>query len=250
MITDYLEQIFELDTIEDIWTLHTTTMKTYGFDRLLYAYTRFKNEKLMANPLDSLVLSSHNPAYVDGFIQEGHYLNGPMLRWSHENDGACSWSWVQEQLRANKFTAGELKALEYNRKMDVTAGYSIGFKSDSTRARGGLGMTAKIGISQGEVDVIWKQHGREILMASNVMHLKVISLPYNNLRCNLTRRQRQVLEWVGDGKTMQDIATIMGLTSATVEKHLRLAREALDVDTTAQAVLKASFQNQIFIFEA
>jgi LuxR family transcriptional regulator len=39
----------------------------------------------------------------------------------------------------------------------------------------------------------------------------------------------------------------MGLTAATVEKHLRLAREALDVDTTAQAVLKASFQNQIFL---
>ena len=39
----------------------------------------------------------------------------------------------------------------------------------------------------------------------------------------------------------------MGLTSATVEKYLRLAREALDVDTTAQAVLKASFQNQIYV---
>ena len=29
-----------------------------------------------------------------------------------------------------------------------------------------------------------------------------------------------------------------------------LAREALDVDTTAQAVLKASFQNQIFVVPA
>ena len=28
---------------------------------------------------------------------------------------------------------------------------------------------------------------------------------------------------------------------------LRLAREALEVETTAQAVLKASFQNQIFV---
>ena len=57
----------------------------------------------------------------------------------------------------------------------------------------------------------------------------------------------EVLEWVGDGKTTADIATIMGLTLATVEKHLRLARESLDVDTTAQAVLKASFQNQIYV---
>jgi hypothetical protein len=43
---------------------------------------------------------------------------------------------------------------------------------------------------------------------------------------------------------------IMGLTSATVEKHLRLAREALAVDTTAQAVLKASFSNQMFVLDA
>ena len=38
----------------------------------------------------------------------------------------------------------------------------------------------------------------------------------------------------------------MGLTPATVEKHLRLARETMGVETTAQAVLKAAFQNQMF----
>ena len=40
------------------------------------------------------------------------------------------------------------------------------------------------------------------------------------------------------------------LTSATVEKHLRLAREALAVETTAQAVLKAALHNQMFVMEA
>ena len=49
------------------------------------------------------------------------------------------------------------------------------------------------------------------------------------------------------GKTTQDISVIMELTPATVEKHLRKAREALAVETTAQAVVKAAFQNQIFL---
>jgi len=35
-----------------------------------------------------------------------------------------------------------------------------------------------------------------------------------------------------------------------VEKHLRLARENLNVETTAQAVLKAAFLNQMFVIEA
>ena len=59
-----------------------------------------------------------------------------------------------------------------------------------------------------------------------------------------------MLQWVGDGKTTQDIALLMGLTAATVEKHLRLARDSLSVETTAQAVLKAALQNQMYVVES
>jgi DNA-binding CsgD family transcriptional regulator len=41
----------------------------------------------------------------------------------------------------------------------------------------------------------------------------------------------------------------MGLTPATVEKHLRLARASLSVETSAQAVLKAALQNQMYVLE-
>lgn len=62
-----------------------------------------------------------------------------------------------------------------------------------------------------------------------------------------TPRQREVLEWTSAGKTVAEVATILGLTPATVEKHLRLARDALDAGSTAQAILKAHVTNQIFL---
>ena len=65
----------------------------------------------------------------------------------------------------------------------------------------------------------------------------------------LTKRQHEVLQWVSDGKTTQDIVIIMDVSKATVEKHLRLAREVLGVETTAQAVLRMAYQNQIFKLE-
>jgi LuxR family transcriptional regulator len=114
------------------------------------------------------------------------------------------------------------------------------------RAKGAIGLVAREGLTQDDVDAVWAEHGDEIFLMNEVMHLKVQNLPYLSTRPPLTPRQREVLEWVGDGKTAQDIATILGVTPATVEKHLRLARDALDVETTAQAVLKAWFQNQIF----
>ena len=48
------------------------------------------------------------------------------------------------------------------------------------------------------------------------------------------------------GKTVADIATILGLTPATVEKHLRLARHATGADTTAHAIMRAYLDHQIF----
>jgi len=116
--------------------------------------------------------------------------------------------------------------------------------------QGATGLTARRGLSQDDVDAIWAEKGTEIELINKVMHLKVTQLPHTTgQRRKLTARQREVLEWVADGKTIQDTATIMGLNPATIEKHLRLAREALDVDTTAQAIMKASSQNQFFLIE-
>lgn len=249
MLIEHLEKLLAAETIDEVWAVHTEKMASYNFDRLLYVYTRFKVSTSMADPMDSLILSNHPPAYVEDFLKEGHYMNGPMLRWSLENVGACSWNWLNDMTLEDTFTNGERNAMAFNRKMGVTAGYTISFKTDSKRNRAGIGLAASAGLDQEQVDAIWGRHGREIMVMNDVMHLKISNLPYSSSRRNLTTRQREVLEWVGEGKTMQDIATIMGLTAATVEKHLRLAREALDVDTTAQAVLKASYQNQIFILE-
>ena len=146
-------------------------------------------------------------------------------------------------------TNTEKKIVEFNRKYGIVAGYSVSFKDVSSKSKGAIGLVGREDLSQQDVDDIWQEHGREILQINNVAHLKLASLPYSNRDKPLTARQKEVLEWVGDGKTIQDIATIMGRTPATVEKHLRLARETLNVETTAQAVFKASVSNQIFIID-
>ncbi len=65
----------------------------------------------------------------------------------------------------------------------------------------------------------------------------------------LTGRQREILEWIADGKSMQDVCILTGLSLSTVEKYLRRARDELGVETTAQAVAKVSFFNQLYVSE-
>lgn len=244
MLLEYLEKVIDSTTVEDVWTHHLQAMNEFGFARLFYGFTRFKTARSFGDKDDILILTNHDPAYLEQFIDGGLYSHAPMVNWAAQNVGACSWSWIHSSL--DQMTDSERRVLELNIKFGITAGYTISFKDVSIRAKGAIGLVGEPSMTQADVDAIWAEHGRTILQMNNVAHLKLASLPYQPRNRRLTARQREVLEWVGDGKTISDIATIMGVTQATVEKHMRNAREALDVDTTAQAVLKASFSNQIF----
>ncbi len=248
-ILDYLEALTNAQSVEDLWVMHSERMARFGFDRLIFGYTRYRTEHSLGDPHDWVILTNQSPEYMKIFIDEGMYFNAPMVRWATENSGACSWRYIHERVLQGDLSPQELKALEVNKAMGVTAGYTISFRSMTHRTKGAVALTAKKSMTQNDVDALWEKEGRELLLANNVAYLKLMTLPYTRAR-QLTKRQREVLEWVGDGKTTQDIAQIMGLTPATVEKHLRLARESLDVDTTAQAVLKASFYNQMFVLDA
>jgi LuxR family transcriptional regulator len=248
-LAPFLDAVTSAGSVESLWSMHSDQMAAYGFDRLLYGFTRYRFGTSLGDPQDWVVLTNHSRDYIGPFIEGGLYFHAPMLRWAIANDGACSWRWMEDMARRGGFSPAELRVVDFNRRMNVTAGYTISFRSVSARSKGAIALTARPGMSQDDVEQVWSRHGQDLLVMNNVVHLKLLTLPYSGTR-PLTRRQRQVLEWVGDGKTTQDIAVLIGLTAATVEKHLRLAREALDVDTTAQAVLKAAFQNQMFVIES
>lgn len=246
----HLERLLDARSIEEIWSLHLAKMAEYGFDRLLYGFTRFRTSNSFGDHDDALMLSNHDDAYLDEFVRKGLYSQAPMVRWASDHEGVGSWRMISDRVRSGNLSPIEQRIIELNLRHHVIAGYSISFRDLHVRAKGAIGLCARRGMSQDDIDTVWARHGRDLEAINKVTHLRIAAMPFISSRRPLTARQREALEWVGDGKTTQDIATIMGLTPATVEKHLRLAREALDVETTAQAVLKASFQNQIFVMNA
>lgn len=245
----YLDALTTAQSIEDLWTLHTRRMASYGFDRLLYGFTRYRSAASLGDPDDFVILTNHSDSYTQGFIGGELYKNAPMTKWAMDNEGSCSWRVMADRISSNTLTDAEREVVAFNLSHKVHAGYSISFRSISPRSKAAIALTARADMYQDQVDEMWETHGTDITVMNNIVHLKVMTLPHFSTSRVLTKRQREVLEWVGDGKTAQDIATLLGLTPATVEKHLRLARASLNVETTAQAVLKAAFQNQMFILE-
>ena len=147
---------------------------------------------------------------------------------------------------AGRLSTEEAEAVRHNAAMGIVAGITVSFPEVSARSKGALGMIADPGLTPAAVDALFAARKDEILAVANMMHLTIVHLPQLSRHRALSPRQREALEWVADGKTTQDVALLMGVSAAMVEKHLRLAREALSVETTAQAVAKGALLNMIF----
>lgn len=241
-----LRPYLQMNNVEDLWAHHTHVLAGYGFDRVFYGFNAFRGAGLYDNPEDALLLTNMPTDYIEAYVGGGMFRDGVMMRWATENTGAASWREVYMAMANETPSKGELAMRELNERHQITAGYTISFPMEIKNANAGIGMAVKKGMGQDEADAIWEEHGADIETICHVAHLCILQLPATGQRKLLTPRQAEVLEFVADGKTMADVAMLLERNVATVEKHLRGARDALGVETTAQAVRKASILNQIF----
>lgn len=63
----------------------------------------------------------------------------------------------------------------------------------------------------------------------------------------LTTREAECLTWIAAGKNAEDIGDILGLSTLTVQTHLRNVRTKMEVATIAQAVAEAMRSGEIRI---
>lgn len=241
-----LNRIAASSSIDDAWAVATGWFARQGFGRVNYGFTRFKHLKTIGDPEDALFLSTCDAEYVKRYFQGGFYAKTPVFRWAEHNSGACTWSWVKDAFEAGRLSTEEAETVRQNAATGIVAGITVSFPEVSSRSKGALGLIADPGVTPAEVDALFAARKEEIMAVANTMHLTIVHLPHLSRHRALSPRQREALEWVADGKTTQDVALLMGVSPAMVEKHLRLAREALAVETTAQAVAKGALLNMIF----
>lgn len=246
IVLDLLGQIAAARDIDTTWEISTRFFASHGFQRCNYGFTRFRHMRSIGDLDDALFLSTFPQDYVAHYLKDNFYSKTPLYRWAEQNSGACTWRWVYDAYAQGRLSREEAETVRINIAMGITAGISFSFPDPSSRSKGALGLIADPGLDLDQVEAIWAEHGTGISAVANMMHLRIVQLPNLAQGRTLSPRQREALEWVADGKTTQDVALLMGVSPAMVEKHLRLAREALSVETTAQAVAKGAMLNLIF----
>lgn len=248
---DCLNRIVAAADVETAWSALVECVGERGLPVVVYGLTHRAKaggngpgaEFRFGRLGDALILSTIPGEVMEAMAEA--MANSPMTRFVGASSGTLLWSRVLEEEAAGRLGAAEIEAMRRHRARGFAAGVTISFATGSCRSRAGLSLVAAPGISQQEVDRLWARLGPEIEILAQVFHQRIATLPLPVPGARITPRQAEVLGWVAEGKSTAEIGRILGLSQATVEKHLRLAREALGAATTAQALVRLARHNAI-----
>jgi len=236
---DEISALLKAGTIAEIWDVYCGFVARCGFGKLIYGTARGDDQGGLEDARHALILHRLPTEYADTYLGEKLYLHSPAYAWAQEHRGACPCPEAERLYRAARPSPEQARIAELNDRFHLHAGYLISLRQGQHGLRGVIALCPTEADDQAIADAAWARHGDDIMLVSDVMHLKISVMPQTGTGRPLTRRQWETLRWIAEGKTIQDIAAIMELSTATVEKHLRMAREALNASTTAHAVQKA-----------
>lgn len=213
-------------------------MQDYGFEHTLYA-ARFLALPATVMQEDTEIFSNYPRDFVEA-LQTRRPINGTGISgWSLQNSGSIAL----HELVAIHSTDPLAEMLVTHH---LQAGRLISLKDRVLRSHGAVMINPFSKATPEDTESRWSKAHHEIGVLSWVMHMRMATILRRRANTHLTSRQREVLEWSSAGKTVAEIATILGVTPATIEKHLRLARDSLGAGNTAQAILKAHLTHQLF----
>lgn len=243
MITDFLERCINAGSVDELRDAYCETMAHFGFAHVLYA-ARF----MLALPPSVLdegvqICSNFPPDFTDPLLARQLLIDSHWGRWAIRNSGSISARGLADLSAGDAAAEARARAAEHG----FEAGQLISLKDKVLRAHGAVLLNPYPGASHAEAERLWHAAEREITLISWLMHMRMATIRRSHPSGRLTPRQREVLEWSSAGKTVAEIGTILGVTAATIEKHLRLARDTMAAGTTAQAILKAHLTHQLFV---
>ncbi len=240
-----IDKIVNATTAAEAWVHLRKTLRNAGFDNLLYGTNRLRKAGVFGKRADSFFLSDLPAGLMQKFWDEELYRTAPVAIWAMQNQGPMSLDYGSERYHAGELPKDQRQTQEILMEAGITSGYVVGFNPPQTTVATAVALL-NMGRTQEETDENWARNGKTILTYASIFNLRMASLPLPSQKSGLTERQKEVLHWVAHGKTSAEVATILGLSTATIEKHLRQARDTLGASTTTQAVLFAQINEHIF----
>lgn len=187
------------------------------------------------NPVTGAVqgFANYRPEWISHYSKKSLHRIDPTIHLSRKSIAPVDWSFLERNAHFCSVFAD-------------APDFGVSDRGLTVPVRGPYGDVGLLSVTRDCTDSDWQNLKKKIIgdlqVAAVHMHDNVIAADVTRAVFNrpaLSTREREILQWVADGKSQQDIGDILNISHRTVEVHLRSTRTKLAALTTAQAIGRA-----------
>ncbi len=201
-----IEVILQARSARAAWQHYAGSLSDMGFVHACYFGVRSLGAEIDGGSDDSILLSTFAPQLNQDLAAQGMAPGAAPVGWLAGGYCSESWAGLQSRRRAGRLSAQQANLLDVLARYGHVAGYALRLDDSMQHARAGVLLSGHIGIRAEQIDEMWLRHGAAVETLTRLLHLKLSCLPYAPPQQVLTLRQREVLEHISIGRTVQEIA--------------------------------------------
>ncbi len=191
------------------------------------------------------IISNYNHEWLEEYDNRGYYLVDPRAH-------ACMTSmtpifWNTEKPYLDKLAKDAKRMMENAHEHKVCSGVSAPiFSFQDAKGAFSLGLSSHGSLSEQEkhLELISPFVNYLGVFVHQAM-MKFLKLEKSNATILLSEREKDCLCWAADGKTANEIASLLYLSESTVKYHFRHAMQKLGAKNTSQALSIAILKGYI-----
>jgi LuxR family quorum sensing-dependent transcriptional regulator len=226
---DFVERLQQLENYDDICRQIASELEWFGFT----CVSSWSVPGPGDDPSDCLLLNNRPQDYVEHYIEKNYMIRDPVVTELRRTLTPFSWG----DLRARReLSKSERMIIDEGREFGANDGFMIPIITPS-------GSVALFSPCGPEPDLSERARAAVEVIGMYSFHaLKRALIKQQRadaVRPPLTPREREIMQWVATGKSDDEIAGILNLSTPTVTWHVENAKKKLDAFRRTYAVVQA-----------
>jgi LuxR family transcriptional regulator, quorum-sensing system regulator BjaR1 len=253
VLEDDLNALEACGSVAEIRGVFQRIIEDYGFSSFGFMDASHPWED---NPL---LVSTHSTAWIDTYRAENFISTDPCLALARRTNLPFHWGSVPLPTVIGKRKPGAIKTMEAARDFGVNEGLTIPVHYNDGLGRRYTSVCALFWKDSADCFYANLKHNSVQLhvillyLAQKIVDLYAVEIRartrnFGELHAShLTDREKEVLKWAGMGKTSDETAVILNVSSKTVEAHIKSATIKLGANNKTQATVQAVYRGLIDI---
>ncbi|RJE87212.1 helix-turn-helix transcriptional regulator [Paracoccus onubensis] len=228
-----VETVDEAGDVDEVVSALCRSLELYGFDACLITNLPMRrrdhwHEHILANRWPEEWFIRYNAS--------GHYRHDPCVTRCCQSAAPFTWSDVRQE----SLEDAAIKVMEEAHEFGLLQGICVPLHTP-------FAPPAVVSIAGENSEIAQQAISSLSIIARHALEtiLRFLLSTNEPPQSHLSRREREVLQWIAEGKTAWEVSRILSLSEHTVLTHQRNAKQKLGAANTVHAVVKAFLRHEI-----